>query len=85
MVDIGWTLGLSSLIVYLGFNSEGFYLRRILASFFIGIWALRLVTYIIKDRLFKEFEDSRYQNLRNYWGEKANFKFSSFLPFNHSL
>ena len=84
-VDIGWTLGLGSLVIYLGITSEGLLTRRIIASLLIGIWAIRLASFIIKDRLFKEEEDSRYQNLRRYWGKKANFKFYFFFTFQSFL
>ena len=84
-VDIGWTLGLGSLVIYLGITSEGLLTRRIIASLLIGIWAIRLALFIIKDRLFKEEEDSRYQNLRRYWGKKANFKFYFFFTFQSFL
>ena len=84
-VDIGWTLGLGTLVIYLGITSEGLLTRRIIASLLIGIWAIRLASFIIKDRLFKEEEDSRYQNLRRYWGKKANFKFYFFFTFQSFL
>ena len=84
-VDIGWTLGLGSLVICLGITSEGLLTRRIIASLLIGIWAIRLASFIIKDRLFKEEEDSRYQNLRRYWGKKANFKFYFFFTFQSFL
>lgn len=84
-VDIGWTLGLGSLVICLGITSEGLLARRIIASLLIGIWAIRLASFIIKDRLFKEEEDSRYQNLRRYWGNKADFKFYFFFTFQSFL
>ena len=84
-VDIGWTVGLGSLVIYLGITSEGLLTRRIIASLLIGIWAIRLASFIIKDRLFKDQEDSRYQNLRRHWGEKANFKFFFFFTFQSLL
>ena len=84
-VDIGWTLGLGTLVIFLGIAAEGLLTRRIIASLLIGIWAIRLASFIIKDRLFKQEEDSRYQNLRRYWGKKANFKFYFFFTFQSFL
>ena len=35
-VDIGWTVGLGSLVIYLGITSEGLLTRRIIASLLIN-------------------------------------------------
>ncbi|WP_372806937.1 DUF1295 domain-containing protein [Pontiella sp.] len=72
VVDIGWTAGVGAMAVYAAFAGEGWLPRRILLGAMGGIWSLRLVLYILKDRILCEKEDSRYQRLRTHWGKNAN-------------
>lgn len=84
-VDVGWSSSLSILVIVISIFADGLVLRRILVSSFLLFWAIRLITYIIKDRILSDEEDSRYKNLRNYWGEKANKKFFVFFTFQSFL
>jgi len=79
VVDIGWTAGVGAMAVYAAVCGEGWLPRRILVGAMGGIWSLRLVLYILKDRILVEKEDSRYQRLRAHWGEKANLNFFFFF------
>mgnify|MGYP001826053323 CR=1 FL=1 len=79
VVDIGWTAGVGAMAVYAAFVGEGWLPRRILVGAMGGIWSARLVIYILKDRIFVEKEDSRYQRLRAHWGAKANAWFFVFF------
>jgi steroid 5-alpha reductase family enzyme len=79
VVDIGWTAGVGAMAVYAAVIGEGWLPRRILLGSMGGIWALRLVLYILKDRILCEKEDSRYQRLRAHWGTKANRWFFLFF------
>ncbi len=72
VVDIGWTAGVGAMAVYAAIAGEGWLPRRILIGLMGGIWSLRLVLYILKDRILCEKEDSRYQRLRAHWGKNAN-------------
>ena len=72
VVDIGWTAGVGAMAVYAAISGDGWMPRRILVGAMGGIWSLRLVLYILKDRILCEKEDSRYQRLRAYWGKRAN-------------
>lgn len=72
VVDIGWTAGVGAMAVYVAILGEGWLPRRILIATMGGVWSLRLVIYIFKDRILCGKEDSRYQRLRAYWGSKAN-------------
>ena len=78
-VDVGWTSCLGLVVIALAIAGEGNIFRRVLVSSFLGFWSIRLVSYIIKDRLLKNHEDSRYENLRNHWGSKANKRFFLFF------
>lgn len=79
VVDIGWTAGVGLMAVYVAYMGEGWLPRRVLLGAMGGIWATRLVLYILKDRIICEQEDSRYQRLRAHWGEKANAWFFIFF------
>lgn len=72
VVDIGWTAGVGAMAVYVAIAGEGWLPRRVLIGLMGGIWSLRLVLYILKDRILCEKEDSRYQRLRAHWGKNAN-------------
>jgi steroid 5-alpha reductase family enzyme len=78
-VDIGWTAGVGAMAIYVAATGEGWLPRRILLGSMGGIWALRLVLYILKDRILCEKEDSRYQRLRAHWGTKAHRWFFVFF------
>lgn len=79
VVDIGWTAGVGAMAIYAAFVGEGWLPRRILIGTMGGIWSLRLVLYILKDRILVEKEDSRYQRLRAHWGKNAHAWFFVFF------
>ena len=78
-VDVGWTAGVGILAVLFSVAADGWIVRRIIIAFLGAIWSFRLVYYIIVDRIIPQKEDSRYQNLRHYWGNKANLYFFFFF------
>lgn len=78
-VDVGWTSGVAILAVLVVCNQNPIQIRSILIGLFISIWAIRLVLYIIKDRLNSNDEDSRYQSLRKYFGRNAAIGFFFFF------
>ena len=78
-VDVGWSSSLALLVMLISFNSNGLILRRVIVTLFLLFWAIRLITYIIKDRILTDGEDSRYKNLRSYWGKSANRNFFIFF------
>lgn len=79
VVDIGWTAGVGAMAVYAALIGTGWLPRRMLLGAMGGIWALRLVLYILKDRVLREHEDARYQRLRAHWGKSANRWFFFFF------
>lgn len=79
VVDIGWTAGVGAMAIYAACVGEGWLPRRMLVGAMGGIWSLRLVLYILKDRILVEKEDSRYQRLRAHWGKKAHGWFFIFF------
>lgn len=79
VVDIGWTVGVGAMAVYASFIGDGWVVRRVIVAAMAAIWALRLATYILKDRVLGTNEDSRYRRLRARWGDKANAWFLLFF------
>ncbi len=79
VVDIGWTAGVGAMAVYLAVIGDGWLPRRVLLGAMGGIWAARLVWYILTDRILTEEEDSRYQRLRAMWGTRAHAWFFVFF------
>jgi steroid 5-alpha reductase family enzyme len=79
VVDIGWTAGVGAMAVYAAVIGEGWLPRRILLGAMGGAWSLRLVLYILKDRILCQEEDSRYQRLRAHWGKRAHVWFLLFF------
>ena len=80
VVDIGWTLGVGAMAVASGWAGRGWWLRGVVVALMGGVWAARLVLYILKDRILRsKGEDGRYQRLRAYWGARANAWFFLFF------
>ena len=79
VVDLGWTLGVGILAIYYAIVADGYVPRRVLVATLAGVWSFRLALYILLDRVLKDEEDGRYQNLRARWGEKAHFYFFFFF------
>lgn len=78
-VDFGWSAGmaLSGVIILV---TSPLSVRSVLVSVLFVGWALRLASHILFDRLLKgKPEDTRYQNLRNHWGDRANAHFLWFF------
>lgn len=79
VVDIGWTVGVGTMAIYAAIIGDGWLPRRVVLGTMAGIWALRLAGYVLKDRILKNSEDSRYQRLRAHWGDSANRWFFLFF------
>jgi steroid 5-alpha reductase family enzyme len=45
--------------------------RRLLVAVMVGLYALRLGTHVLVDRLWHTAEDARYRSLRRRWGNQA--------------
>lgn len=69
IVDVGWTFGIGGLVVILALFTPGELLRRIIVAFIAAAWSLRLGTHLVH-RVRSEPEDGRYQNLRDWAGER---------------
>ena len=75
IVDVGWTIGLGLVGVLYSISLPGYSLRQSLIILVLAFWSLRLSTFLIRNRVVKKGEDSRYSVLRRKWGNKAGFYF----------
>jgi steroid 5-alpha reductase family enzyme len=68
IVDVGWAGAIGVVGAFFAIFGEGYLPRRILLAALIGLWSLRLTTYLYR-RVHGESEDGRYAKLRAEWGE----------------
>jgi steroid 5-alpha reductase family enzyme len=75
-IDVGWTLLVAGGAAVTAFTGDGHAARRFLVAGLIGIWALRLGAYLVRDRVLERgTEDGRYRTLRERWGDDAGRNF----------
>ena len=77
-VDLGWVTGLVLLAAWCSVFGDGYFERRMLIAFLVGIWGMRLGGMILQ-RLLIEGEDRRYQKLREAFKSHAHLKFFVFF------
>ncbi len=65
VVDLGWTWGLGFLAVWYAFCGQGDGARRIVIALVVGIWSLRLGTYLLSTRVLKPGEDAMWGNVKS--------------------
>lgn len=68
LADVGWCAGLAGTVIWYALMAEGEPARRLLLALMIGLYALRLGTYILFDRVIGKQEDPRYRAVRRRWG-----------------
>lgn len=78
-VDVGWTLALGALALVYAITGEGDANRRILIGLVGGLWSLRLVIHLLTDRVLGQPEESRYQRMRRWLGDRAAAGFFVFF------
>ncbi len=78
IVDVAWAASIGALSILFCATSNGYDLRRLLVAAAIGIWSVRLTTYLAF-RVIGEEEDGRYAELRKKWGDKVQFKMFGFF------
>ncbi len=79
LVDVGWALGLVILACGYAVRGPGFAARKWIMAGMVAVWGLRLAIHLIQ-RIRREPEDGRYQELRRNWqGKKVNLRFLFFF------
>lgn len=79
VVDAGWTGLIAAYAIADARLGAGFGPRRAAIAFMMGSWGLRLMVYLLYDRVFGRREDGRYAALRAEWGERAHVRFFWFF------
>ena len=71
VVDVGWAWATGLLAVAVLLAGDGDPVRRAVAAGCIGLWSLRLGTYLLFNRVIGAEEDGRYQAMLDHWGDTA--------------
>lgn len=81
LVDVGWAFGLVILAAWYAWEGPGFARRKWVMAGMVAFWGVRLTIHLIQ-RIAREPEDGRYQQLRRNWeGKNVNFRFLFFFEF----
>ncbi len=78
IVDVAWGAGIGLVGILLAMTSAGDSSRRWLLGILVGVWSVRLSTYLFL-RLLGHGEEPRYATLRKTWGAQANAKMFGFF------
>lgn len=79
VVDVGWAANLGLLAIFYALVLDGYLWRRAIVATLMGCWSFRLTWYLYRNRYLNPEEDGRYQDLREYWKPKEQFKFLIFF------
>ena len=72
IVDVGWSFSVGALAVLAAVAFDGWVGRRMAIAVVMGIWSVRLGSYLLRDRVLGRQEDGRYAEMRRGWGQAAN-------------
>jgi len=72
IADLGWCYGLALVVWWYASAAPGEPARRWLVALMVFLYAIRLGTHILFDRLWHKPEDGRYRALRMRWGEQGS-------------
>jgi steroid 5-alpha reductase family enzyme len=70
-VDAAWSAGMGVLAVGYALLADGAPSRRLMVGALGFLWAIRLATHLIGDRVIGRPEDGRYRAMREHWGGRA--------------
>ena len=68
IADVGWCYGLALVVWWYAGSAAGEPARRLLVALMIFLYAVRLGTHVLIDRVWRKQEDGRYRALRHQWG-----------------
>lgn len=78
IVDVAWSFGIGAVVIGLALVTPGEGLRRLLIALMTGVWSVRLGMHLVQ-RMGREEEDGRYQDLREWAGERQQFVLWAFF------
>lgn len=79
IVDAGWAYGIGIVALYYASVVDGFPPRKWLVGTLAALWAFRLGSYLLLNRVLRSGEDGRYKSLRDKWGANAQRNFFIFF------
>jgi steroid 5-alpha reductase family enzyme len=72
-VDAFWAGSIGGLAIFFAVFGSGAIEKRVLVALVAGTWSFRLAHHLAVRLASHSGEDGRYQAMRDYWGERANF------------
>jgi steroid 5-alpha reductase family enzyme len=81
IVDVGWAAGLALLAIYYANAGPGYSARRYAIATMVGLWGLRLASYLLFARVIGQPEEGRYVQLRKEWKTNLPLRFLFFFEF----
>ncbi len=69
VADVGWCYGLALVVSWYAALIPGEPARRLLVAAMVVVYAVRLGTHVLIDRVWDKPEDGRYRALRRQWGD----------------
>lgn len=74
IADVAWCMGLIAVVLWYGAQASGESERKILVVMLVLLYAGRLGSYILFNRVIGKSEDARYRRLREQWGRHEQLK-----------
>jgi len=81
IVDAGWAAGLGLLAICYATSGPGFVTRKWMIAAMVGLWSLRLASYLLFTRVIGKPEEGRYVQLREDWKNNIPLRFLFFFEF----
>jgi steroid 5-alpha reductase family enzyme len=78
IIDVGWPICLFIYAAVYITQTPYVNVPETILLFVVGLWAIRLSTYLFIDRIYKKPEEGRYTHLREIWKTNIALKFFFF-------
>jgi steroid 5-alpha reductase family enzyme len=85
IVDIGWGVGFILLCAEYILMGQGFNVRNTICLGMIILWAVRIISYLLRRFRVEKQEDKRYRKMREGFGRTAWLKFLMVFEFQAAL
>ncbi len=79
VADVGWCYAFAAVVLWYATVVPGEPARRLLVAMMAFIYAVRLGTHVLADRVWRKTEDPRYQALRAGWGDQARIRMALYF------
>lgn len=81
IVDVFWSWSIGLLAILYAALADGAIVNRVLIALLVGLWAMRLATFLGMRFAAKTKEDERYTQLKEEWGKQQDWKMLRFYWF----